>query len=78
MLTASTDADGTRTYAAPRAFIDVALELFPGGTEVDAVFKLARAFSWHDAHSIERIAVHVSHAEAISFARERLQREQGH
>ncbi len=72
MIIADTDDKGTRTYRLPRALADVAVSLFPGVDQCDAVFKLARALSWHDVHTVERIALNGTHAEAVEFARSRI------
>ena len=72
MIIAETDNNGTRTYRLPRALADVAVELFPNLDQRDAVFSLARVLSWHDVHTVERIALNGTHAEAVEFARGRI------
>lgn len=75
MITADTnDRTGRRTYQLPQALADVAKDLFPDLDQCGAVFRLARCLSWHDAHTCEKIALNNSHAEAVSFARERLEK----
>ncbi|MDZ4254840.1 MAG: hypothetical protein U1A72_19895 [Sulfuritalea sp.] len=75
MISADTnDRTGRRTHWLPQALGDVAKDLFPNLDQCGAVFRLARCLSWHDAHTLENIAVNNSHTEAVSFARERLQK----
>lgn len=74
MIYVDTDATGVRTYRLPRALADVAVELFPTMDQCGAVFRLARALSWHDVHTVERIALNGSHADAVAFARERIEK----
>ena len=74
MIYADTDAAGVRTYRLPRALADVAAEIFPGMDQTGAVFRLARALSWHDVHTVERIALNGSHADAVAFARDRIEK----
>ena len=78
MIYVDTDAAGVRTYKLPRALADVAVELFPAMDQCGAVFRLARALSWADVHTVERIALNGSHAEAVSFARDRLRHPPRH
>jgi len=72
MISAATDANGRRTYSVPQALAAVAMELFPDHDQTSAIFRLAKALTWADCHTTERIALEGSHAEAVSFARERL------
>ena len=74
MIYADTNATGVRTYKLPRALADVAVELFPAMDQRDAVFRLARVLSWHDVHTVECIALNRSHADAVEFARARIEK----
>lgn len=72
MICIDTDRYGVRTYRLPKALVDVAVELFVGMNQNSAVFCMAKAISWDDCHTIERIALNNRHAEAVEFARARL------
>lgn len=74
MITVETDHTGRRTYRLPRALADVAVALFPGADQCHSIFKLAKALSWHDTHTVERIALNGSHDDAVAFARQRLEK----
>lgn len=74
MISAYTDQTGRRTYLIPQAIADVALEIFPDMDKCSAVFRLARAISWSDAHTLENIAINCSHSDAVDFARNRIER----
>ena len=74
MIAAATDSQGTRTYQLPRALADVAVDLFSDMSQRDAVFLLARVMSWHDVHTVECIALNCSHADAVEFARARIEK----
>lgn len=72
MIAADTDNAGRRTYRLPQALADVAMALFPSLDQCCAVFRLARSLTWHDAHTVENIALNCSHDDAVRFARERI------
>lgn len=72
MILVDTDHAGRRTYTLPKALADVAVTLFPGADQCHAVFNLAKALSWADVHTTERIALNGSHEEAVEFARARI------
>mgnify|MGYP000694616486 CR=1 FL=1 len=74
MIYTETDRAGVRTYRMPRALADVAMEIFPGMDQTGAIFRLARALSMHDAHTVERIALNCSHADAVAFARQKIEK----
>ena len=74
MIYADTDISGTRTYRLPQALADVAVALFPSMSQADAVFRMARSMTWHDIHTAERIALNGTKAEAIEFARARIEK----
>jgi hypothetical protein len=74
MIAADTDSQGTRTYRVPRGLADVAVDLFSDMSQRDAVFHLARVMSWHDCHTLECIALNRSHADAVEFARARIEK----
>lgn len=71
MIQISTSADGRRHILLPRALADVARELFDDDDLETAVFRLARSLTGHDLHSVENIALHSGHAEAVKFAKQR-------
>lgn len=74
MISIDTDGAGVRTYRMPRALADVAAEIFPGMDQTSAVFRLARAISMDTAHTIENIALNRSHADAVAFARQQIEK----
>lgn len=74
MIAADTDNNGVRTYRLPQALADVAVALFPSIDQCRAVFRLARSLTWHDVHTVERIALNNSHDEAVQFARESIKK----
>lgn len=74
MIYADTDGAGVRTYRLPQALADVAMELFPGMEQCAAVFRLAKSLSWHDVHTVERIALNGTQADAVEFARSRIEK----
>lgn len=74
MIYADTNSTGVRTYRLPRALADVAMALFPDMDQCAAVFRLARLLSWHDVHTVERIALNSTQADAVEFARARIKK----
>lgn len=74
MIAANTDSNGVRTYCLPQGLADVAVDLFSDMSQRDAVFHLARVMSWHDVHTVECIALNRSHADAVEFARTRIEK----
>lgn len=74
MIYADTNGAGVRTYQLPQALADVAVELFSDMSQRDAVFHLAMVMSWHDVHTVECIALNCSHADAVKFARARIEK----
>lgn len=71
MIQISTSSDGRRHILLPQAVADVACELFTEDDLQCAVFRLARSLTGSDLHSVENIALHYGHAEAVKFARQR-------
>jgi hypothetical protein len=74
MIFADTDSTGRRTYTLPQGLADVAVVLFPDHDQCGAVFRLAKALSWHDVHTLENIVLNNSKAAAVAFARERIEK----
>jgi len=74
MIYADTNDAGVRTYRLPQALADVAMALFPDMGQCDAVFRLAKSLSWHDVHTVERIALNKTQADAVEFARTRIEK----
>jgi hypothetical protein len=74
MIYVDTDGAGVRTYRLPQALADVAVELFPDMEQCAAVFRLAKSLSWHDAHTVERIALNSTQADAVKFAQARIEK----
>lgn len=74
MIAADTDKNGFRRYRLPQALADVAVALFPYLDQCRAVFHFARSLTWHDAHTVENIALNCSHDDAVRFARERIEK----
>lgn len=72
MISATTDSTGYRTYRVPQALADVAMELFEDHDQISAVFRLAKRMTWADCCTTEQLAVDAGHAEAVTFARQRM------